>query len=74
LLVIAGEASSHCVAATLTDLLDSMTPDERARVVILRDCMSPVKGFEADADRFFAAANAQGARVMSANEASAELA
>jgi nicotinamidase/pyrazinamidase len=74
LLLVAGEASSHCVAATLADLLESMAPEERARVVILRDCMSPVQGFEADAERFFATATAQGARVMSAKEAIAELA
>jgi nicotinamidase/pyrazinamidase len=74
LLFVAGEASSHCVAATLSDLLASMTPEERARVVILRDCMSPVQGFEADAERFFTAAAAQGVRVMSTDEAIAELA
>ena len=68
LLLIAGEASSHCVAATLTDLLETMTPEERSRVVILRDCMSPVPGFEAAADAFFARASAQGVKLMTSNE------
>jgi len=74
LLVVAGEASSHCVAATLSDLFEAMTPQERARVVILRDCMSPVSGFEANAEQFFAQAAASGARVMSTTEALRELA
>jgi nicotinamidase-related amidase len=74
LLVVAGEASSHCVAATVADLFEAMTAEERARVVILRDCMSPVTGFEANAERFFAQAAAAGARVMSTTEALRELA
>lgn len=73
LLLVAGEASSHCVAATVSDLLESMTQEERTRVVILRDCMSPVGGFEANAERFFASAAAQGARVMTTSEVLAEL-
>lgn len=68
LLLVAGEASSHCVAATLTDLLETMTPEERSRVIILRDCMSPVPGFEAAAEAFFARAAAQGVRLMTSAE------
>jgi nicotinamidase-related amidase len=68
LLLVAGEASSHCVAATVTDLLEAMTPEERSRVILLRDCMSPVSGFEAAAEAFFARAAAQGVRVMNAAE------
>jgi nicotinamidase-related amidase len=68
LLLVAGEASSHCVAATLTDLLEGMTPEERSRVIILRDCMSPVSGFESAAEAFFARAAAQGVRLMTAAE------
>lgn len=68
LLLVAGEASSHCVAATLTDLLETMSPEERSRVVILRDCMSPVPGFEAAADAFFARASAQGVKLMTSKE------
>jgi nicotinamidase-related amidase len=68
LLLVAGEASSHCVAATLTDLLATMTPEECSRVIILRDCMSPVPGFEAAAEAFFARAAAQGVRLMTSAE------
>jgi nicotinamidase-related amidase len=67
-LLVAGEASSHCVAATLTDLMETMTPRERGRVIILRDCMSPVSGFESAAEAFFVRAAGQGVRVMTAAE------
>ena len=67
-LLVAGEAASHCVAATLEHLFQAMSGDERRRVIILRDCMSPVPGFEAQAESFFAAAIAQGARVTTSAE------
>jgi nicotinamidase/pyrazinamidase len=50
-----------------------MTPDQRQRVIILRDCMSPVAGFEQAAEQFFAEAAAQGARIMNHGEALAQL-
>jgi nicotinamidase/pyrazinamidase len=68
LLLVAGEASSHCVAATLTDLLETMTAEERSRVVILRDGMSPVPGFESAAEGFFTRAGAQGVKLMTCAE------
>lgn len=48
-LVIAGEASSHCVRATMEHIVQhsGMAPD---RLVLLTDCMSPVTGFEAAHD------------------------
>lgn len=44
-LVIAGEASSHCVKSTIEDLLDELTavdPRLAGKVYILTDCMSAV--------------------------------
>ena len=73
LLLVAGEAASHCVAATLEHLFAALGPDEKRKVVILRDCMSPVASFEAQAEKFFADARAQDARVMTSHEALAEL-
>jgi len=61
LLLVAGEALSHCVAATLDDLFEEMTPAERARVVLLTDCMSPVAGFGRD---FLDRARELGARAL----------
>lgn len=69
LLFVAGEAASHCVAATMEHLFEQMSSDERRNVVILRDCMSPVAGFESAAEGFFQRARELGARVMTSEEA-----
>jgi nicotinamidase/pyrazinamidase len=63
LLIVAGEAASHCVAATVRHLLEHFSAAERAQVVLLSDAMSPVTGFETQAREFFAEAAAQGVRV-----------
>ena len=45
LLVIAGQAKSHCVAWTVRDLLDGFGPsrvDQASRIYLLEDCTSPV--------------------------------
>ena len=61
-IVVAGQAASHCVRATVEHLLVMLPhPD---RLVLLRDGMGAVSGFEAEAARFLANAQAQGARVM----------
>lgn len=66
-LVIAGEASSHCVRATtehivqyLPRLRPGWTPE---RIVLLTDCMSPVRGFEAQHDAFLTAMRAHGVQL-----------
>jgi nicotinamidase/pyrazinamidase len=63
LLLVAGEASSHCVRATTEHLADHLGGD-LGRVVLLGDCMSPVTGFEAQAADFLAAMQQRGLRVM----------
>lgn len=66
-LVIAGEASSHCVRATTEHIVEHLprlqpgwTPD---RIVLLTDCMSPVRGFEAQHGAFLDAMRARGVRL-----------
>ncbi|OWQ82967.1 hypothetical protein CDN99_27540 [Roseateles aquatilis] len=66
---VAGEASSHCVAATADDLFAEMTAERLARVVLLEDAMSPVGGFESGAEAFVARARALGAKVMTTTQA-----
>lgn len=44
-LIVGGEASTHCVPATLFDLLDEI-PDLGPKVYMLEDAMSPVGTFE----------------------------
>jgi nicotinamidase/pyrazinamidase len=46
MIVVAGEASSHCVRATVEHLVDHLPSGCVGKVVLLTDCMSPVAGFD----------------------------
>ncbi|MDR1897904.1 MAG: hypothetical protein LBR10_14050 [Prevotellaceae bacterium] len=48
---IAGEAQSHCVATTVKQLLPY--PAIAEKIIILKNCMSPVTGFEHLADSIY---------------------
>ena len=65
-LLIAGEAGSHCVRATVEHLLTHL-PRVRAgqpgRLVLLTDCISAVAGFEAEQADFLARMAASGVRL-----------
>jgi nicotinamidase/pyrazinamidase len=63
-LLIAGEAGSHCVRATTEHMLDYLTTDRAQRLVLLTDCMSPVNGFEAAQAGFLTAMQARGVRLV----------
>jgi nicotinamidase-related amidase len=52
---LAGEAQSHCVAATVKQLL--RYPGIAAKLIILKNCMSPVPGFEHLADDIYSQLN-----------------
>lgn len=52
LLVVAGEAASHCVAASGQDMLAHWGSARLRNTVFLTDCMSPVPGFEAATQDF----------------------
>ncbi|CAN5185273.1 hypothetical protein BH11PSE10_BH11PSE10_11840 [soil metagenome] len=73
LLLIAGQASSHCVAASYRQLAGYLKDRPKPRIVILTDAMSPVPGFEALAEAFFEQARADGAELMSVEQAAALL-
>jgi nicotinamidase/pyrazinamidase len=73
LILIAGEASSHCVKATTEHIVQHLPGGRPERLVLLTDCMSPVAGFEAQAEAFLAAMRAKGVRLMSSAEATALL-
>ena len=70
LLLIAGEASSHCVRATTEHLLQHLPSGRPERLVLLTDCMSPVAGFEAQHQAFLAAVQAQGVKLVHSSEIS----
>ncbi len=65
-LLVAGEALSHCVTATMDDAFERMKPQQRANVILLSDCMSPVEGFEEAGLDFLRRAQAQQAQVLTA--------
>ncbi len=45
LILVAGEAGSHCVKATVEHLAEHLPGGNLSRIVLLTDCMSPVAGF-----------------------------
>ena len=75
LVVIAGQASSHCVAASYDQFMrfleQSTAP--KPQVILLKDCMSSVPGFERLADELFDRARAAGTLVLNVDELSARL-
>lgn len=71
-LIVAGEASSHCVRAT-TEHIMQLGAGRLPQLVLLSDCMSPVAGFDAACQAFFDAMRASGARVDAAATVAAEL-
>ena len=52
-IVFSGEASSHCVANTIRDIVKNFGEETVRKCVLLEDAMSPVPGFEQFADDFF---------------------
>lgn len=62
-LLVAGEAQSHCVAASVQDMMAHLSAARLAQTILLSDCMSPVRGFEPDAAQLMDQALAAGLRV-----------
>ncbi|MDG5974085.1 hypothetical protein H010_02412 [Hydrogenophaga taeniospiralis CCUG 15921] len=62
LIVIAGEASSHCVKATTEHIAQYLPSRELGKLLLVSDAMSPVAGFEAQAQAFLDDMRRQGAR------------
>jgi nicotinamidase-related amidase len=62
-LLIAGEASSHCVKATTEHIVQNLPSGRLERIVLLTDCMSPVGGFEAQHAAFLADMRSKGVQL-----------
>jgi len=69
LLLIGGEASSHCVKATTEHIVAHLPSGNAHKMVLLTDAMSPVGGFEAQHVAFLADMQARGVRLMRCEEA-----
>lgn len=68
LLVVAGEASSHCVRATTEHIVANLPSKRHGKVVLITDCMSPVTGFEAQHTAFLGDMAARGVQLLSSAE------
>ncbi|MFC5521300.1 hypothetical protein [Polaromonas jejuensis] len=71
-LYVAGEASSHCVKATMEDVFQALTPQQMGRIILLTDCMSPVAGFEQQSEAFMSFARGLGAKTLTSAQAMAQ--
>ncbi|AKJ28214.1 cysteine hydrolase [Caldimonas brevitalea] len=68
LILVAGEASSHCVRATTEHVVEHLPSQRLERVVLLTDCMSPVAGFQAQHDAFLDDMRRRGVRLARSAE------
>ena len=68
LIVVAGEASSHCVRATTEHLVANLPSGRASKVVLVTDCMSPVGGFEAQHQAFLDDMAARGVQLRTSSQ------
>lgn len=68
MVLIAGEALSHCVANTVRDIANSFDPSAISKLVLLEDCCSSVPGFEQLGVDFVAEMRAKGMRVAKSTD------
>lgn len=59
-LLVAGEAGSHCVRATVEHLADNLPSGQLGKIILITDCISPVAGFEVQQLEFFEAMRRRG--------------
>lgn len=62
-ILIAGEAGSHCVRATVEHLVEHLPGGRPERLLLLIDAISPVAGFEREQAEFVDAMRRRGVRV-----------
>lgn len=67
-LIIAGEASSHCVRATTEHIVQHLPSRRPEKVTLLVDCMRPVAGFQTQHDAFLADMRARGVQVLTSSD------
>jgi len=68
IIVISGQALSHCVANTVTDIADNFGEDNIKKFVLLKDTCSNVPGFENLGDSFVKDMSARGMQVSTSIE------
>jgi nicotinamidase/pyrazinamidase len=73
MIVVAGEASSHCVRATVEHLVDHLPSGRVGKVALLTDCMSPVAGFDSAHQNFLLAMAQRGVVLTNSVATAAQL-
>lgn len=68
LVLIAGEALSHCVASTVRDIANQFGEDNIQKLVLLTDCTSSVTGFEKMGDQFVTEMVARGMKTATSTD------
>ena len=68
MIVVAGEALSHCVANTVRDIARHLGPAQTARLTLLSDCTSSVGGFENLGADFLREMTAQGMKSVRSSD------
>jgi nicotinamidase/pyrazinamidase len=66
--IFAGEASSHCVMDSVNQFIEHMPSQNPSKVVLLKDCMSPVTGFEQMAVSWLSEMDAIGVQVINSTD------
>lgn len=67
-ILIAGEALSHCVASTVRDIADNFGEENIKKMVLLADCASSVAGFEHLGEQFIADMRSRGMQVATSTD------
>ena len=67
-ILVCGEASSHCVSASVRHLFEHLPGGALERVTLLTDAMSPVAGFQDQHEALLREAVARGARLSTTAE------
>jgi len=67
-ILIAGEALSHCVASTVRDIANNFGEENIKKLVLLTDCTSSVGGFEQLGTQFVADLTARGMKTALSTE------
>ena len=68
LVLIAGEAGSHCVKATTEHIVENFAEADLDKLVLLTDCMSPVAGFESHYAAFIENMRGRGLQIMQSGD------
>ncbi|MEP7100372.1 MAG: cysteine hydrolase, partial [Burkholderiales bacterium] len=66
-------ASSHCVRATTEHIAANLPGGRPQRIALVTDCMSPVSGFAAQHEAFFAEMRALGVELVRSADLRAQL-